>query len=110
MSDLKSQIIALEDQLVNLRRQKMIEDEAAKQLTPDQLLAIQMHEALCNWNHTDGCGWHYEINRDKVHSWVAGSSHDGWLGKARKISAFCQTKHVTTDTAIELFRFMSQTR
>lgn len=23
-------------------------------------LAITIHSATCNWNHTDGCGWYYE--------------------------------------------------
>jgi hypothetical protein len=109
MSDLSSQITALEDQLMNLRRQKMIEDEAAKQLTPDQKLAIQLHDALCHHNHTDGCGWHYEI-KNKVHEWSRGSTHDGWLSRARKISHFCLTKNVPVDTAIDIFQYMSQNR
>ena len=110
MSDLKSQISALEDQLENLRRQKAIEDRAQAQLTPEQKLAIHLHEALCHHNHTDGCGWHYEIDKNKVHSWAKGSTHEGWLSRARKISAFCDSKHVQVDVAIDLFKFMSQNR
>lgn len=109
MSDLNSQITALEDQLENLRRKKMIEDEAAKLLTPDQKLAIELHNFMCTWNHTDGCGWHYEI-RGNVHSWDRGSAHDNWLGKARKISAFCDEHHTPIDAAIKVLKFASQLR
>lgn len=106
MSDLASRISALEDQLENLRRQKMIEDEAAKRLTPDQQLAIQLHEKLCTANHTDGCGWHYEI-RDSVHDWAEGkhenwNEHSRWLGKARKVSAFCKDHQMSTEDALAL--------
>lgn len=36
-------------------------------------LAIFLHKNLCKWNHTDGCGWYYEINND-IHDW-SGSAH-----------------------------------
>jgi hypothetical protein len=106
MSDLKSQIAALEDQLENLRRQKMIEDREQARLTPEQKLAIQLHAAICHQNHTDGCGWHYEV-KNGVHEWANGGAHVGWLTHARKISGFCASKHVQLDVAIDLFQFMS---
>lgn len=31
-------------------------------------MAIKLHEMLCHGNHTDYCGWYYEI-RDGVHDW-----------------------------------------
>lgn len=103
MSDTAAQISALEDQLVNLRRQKMIEDAEVAARSPTHNLAIEMHEALCVHNHTEGCGWHYEI-KNGVHSW--GGDHARWLGKAAKIQAFCQTNQLDTSKAIELFKFM----
>lgn len=103
MTDLKSQIDTLEAQLENLRRQKMIEDAEAAARSPTHNLAIEMHEALCVHNHTDACGWHYEIKKG-VHDWAG--EHARWLGKAAKIQAFCQNHKMDTSTAIELFKFM----
>lgn len=37
-------------------------------------LAIFLHSKLCNWNHTDGCSWFYEIERDGTVNW-AGYGH-----------------------------------
>jgi len=46
MADLATRISALQDELENLRRQKVIEDAEAAKLSPEQTLAIQMHAAL----------------------------------------------------------------
>ena len=101
-SDLASKISVLEEQLEDLRRQKMIEDREIAARTPDQNLAIALHETLCNQNHTDGCGWFYEV-KNRIHNWN-GAAHQAWLGKARKISAFCeQHGGLTPTTAVALF-------
>jgi len=74
---------------------KIIEDlksslraaEAARQnfvqWTPEQRLACELHSMMCTWNHTDGCGWFYEIHKN-VHDWNRGD-HARWLEKARKL-------------------------
>jgi hypothetical protein len=47
-------------------------------------LVIEYHDCNCKWNHTDGCSWHYEINRG-VHDWSGkGSAHAEWLEKYLK--------------------------
>jgi len=109
MSNLESRISALQDELENLRRQKMIEDRAMAQLTVEQKLAVELHAATCHHNHADACGWHYEI-KNGVHEWARGSSHEHWLGRANKISAFCRSKHVAVTTAVDLFKFMGENR
>lgn len=40
--------------------------------------AEYLHEKLCRWNHTDGCGWHYQ-NWDQP-----GPDRTSWLEKAEK--------------------------
>ena len=47
-------------------------------------LAALLHDKLCKDNHTDGCGWFYEI-RNGVHEWNR-DTHAGWLNKADTIS------------------------
>lgn len=47
----------------------------AKQESPEQQLAKELHGLLCTWNHTDGCGWFYEIK----------NKEDDWLGHAHEI-------------------------
>lgn len=102
MSDLTSKITALEEQLENLRRQKLIEDQL--ELSVEQKMAIELHAALCTWNHTDGCAWGYEI-KNKVHDWNGGD-HGSWLLKAGKFLKYCEG--VTSPTvALELVKFTS---
>ena len=39
-------------------------------LTPIHHLAIEMHDAFCHArNHSEDCGWHYEIDSSEVHDW-----------------------------------------
>lgn len=44
--------------------------KAAERLEPLKELAILAHDVLCSWNHTDGCGWGYEVD-GKDHNWSA---------------------------------------
>lgn len=61
----------------------LAEKEAFEKKTPDQRLAIALHDALCRWNHTDGCGWFYEVYKD-VDDWT-GHAHARWLENANKV-------------------------
>lgn len=58
----------LEDDLENQRRK-----EAEERTEPLKTLVERAHACLCQWNHTDGCGWGYEGN-----NWEAWS-HARWL-------------------------------
>lgn len=53
-------------------------------LSPEQLLAIQLHDAQCPWNHTDACGWYYGIEQGGIHDWTE-YSHAMYLEKAHKL-------------------------
>lgn len=48
--------------------------ELAARREPLKKLVERAHECLCQWNHTDGCSWHYEK------SWN-GDAHHRWLRK-----------------------------
>lgn len=54
--------------LANLEsvRKNMLED--VQSASDAGQLAIELHKKFCNYNHTDGCGWHYEIHNG-VHDW-----------------------------------------
>lgn len=44
--------------------QKQLEETQKKikeleSLTESQRLAEFLHDIMCHWNHTDGCGWYY---------------------------------------------------
>lgn len=58
----------------------------AQKFTPEQELAIELHKKFCRHNHTDGCSWYYEIDKD-VHNWNdrSYSAHMEWLVKAKKV-------------------------
>lgn len=47
-------------------------------------IAAVLHDALCTYNHTDGCGWGYEQN--PFPSWTgAHSAHEKWRKHAREL-------------------------
>jgi hypothetical protein len=72
------------------RRIKELETEltelkqAQANLSVPQDLAIFLHNNFCLANHTDGCGWHYEI-KDGVHIFKDGNTHNDWELKAMTI-------------------------
>lgn len=79
MKDFAAEIAAHEAEIAELKR----EQEAFRALTPTQQLAISLHDAQCRYNHTDQCGWFYEIHKG-VHDW-SGYAHADYLKKARKV-------------------------
>lgn len=62
--------VAKAEQALAAAQAELIEAEnSSQELTPEQLLAIDLHSALCRWNHTDGCSWEYEIGGSTDHQW-----------------------------------------
>ena len=51
-----------------------------------RVVAVLLHDALCSYNHTDGCGWGYEKD-----SWQS-DDHARWFRKA---------EHVCSEVGIE---------
>jgi len=77
---------------------------AAKLESPDQQLAKELHSMLCTWNHTDGCGWFYEIKNDQD-DWN-GHSHGEYLKKAQKLIHQCKKRNITVEHAIEVYNML----
>ncbi len=60
-------------------------EQVLASMTPEQKMAQSLHEVWCRHNHTDGCGWMYEMNKHGD-DWN-GSAHRSWLSKSAKICA-----------------------
>lgn len=76
----------LEDiERVIARRKGEIEaaNERTRREGPLYDLACTLHSKNCSSNHTDGCGWYYEMHRG-VHDWT-GHAHQRYLEQARDI-------------------------
>ena len=52
-------------------------------LPENQRMAILLHKKLCNSNHTDQCGWYYEVNGIE-HDWTRWT-HSKYLEKANNL-------------------------
>lgn len=52
------------------------EQQAAERRAPLRALVVRAHNCLCQWNHTDGCGWGYE--ESSPDPWK-GDAHHRWL-------------------------------
>lgn len=76
--------------------------EKAKLESPDHQLAKELHGMLCQWNHTDGCGWYYEF-KNKEDDWT-GRAHGEYLKKAQKLICQCKENDIRVESAIEMFK------
>lgn len=77
---------ALQKKLAELTKEVTeIKDELLRreELAPEYRLAEELHNVLCSINHTDGCGWFYEVSNG-VPNWH-GWAHARYLEKARKL-------------------------
>lgn len=85
------EIVALDNQIKDLqaKRAKLL---LAPEMTVTQKLAVYLHQKLCRWNHTDGCGWYYAIS-DGKHNWDE-HTHNLYLNKASKL-LFCISRYRT---------------
>jgi hypothetical protein len=78
--------------------------EKAKLESPDHQLAKELHSMNCTWNHTDGCGWYYEM-KNKQDDWT-GHAHGEYLKKAQRLIHKCQDDGVTVEQAIALYKIV----
>jgi len=103
-----SDILREETQLAEMERQLKQRRELLKTAkreldtsTPTHHLAIAMHQRLCRWNHTDGCLWHYEIEKG-IHDW-SGHDHQRWLRHANQTAQRLRFEPILEETALVAF-------
>lgn len=80
--------------------------EIAKLESPDRQLAKELHGMLCKWNHTDGCGWFYEM-KGKQDDWSR-PTHEEYLKKAQRLIHRCEQEGCSVNTAISLFKLVAE--
>jgi hypothetical protein len=59
-AEIESQIREKREELAQLEHALKV----AQQEPPEHQLARELHDLLCHWNHTDGCGWHCQLPAD----------------------------------------------
>lgn len=91
IAELKSEIEILE-----------AKDKAFMEMPKDEQLASIMHSMLCTHDHTEQCGWYYEIRSNKP-DWT-GHAHARYLNKARKVIQTSKEQDVSADVAIEIIK------
>lgn len=96
INDLQDRISQLEADL-NKARDEL--DRAQKQ-DPIYLLAEQLHDRLCKFNHTDGCSWFYEVKGSEP-NWAAWA-HDKYLAHAHRLTRFCEAHKITVEKALDI--------
>jgi hypothetical protein len=111
LQELKRRKISAEMALREAREavEKYENSERDKRLEPLKELTIHAHDVLCRWDHSDGCGWYYEIHRGK-HNWT-GWSHARWLKHIESIvypSANDRNQAVSAETLKALLDWAEQ--
>ena len=82
----QKKIKSLEAELGKLKS----EENHLNKLGYEYRLATFLHEKLCTWNHTDGCGWFYDRG-----DWSESSRQD-YLQKAKKLISMGLTEEQIT--------------
>lgn len=85
----------------DLEKAQTAYDIAVKQ-SPERQLAIELHNLLCTHDHTEYCGWYYEISND-VHDWTRWT-HERYLTKAKEVLVMCEKLDVSSDFAISIIK------
>ena len=78
--------------------------EEAKNESPEHL-ARQLHSMACAWNHTDGCGWFYEVDRNGADDWSR-QAHEIYLKKASRLIHSCKEQGLEVKKAIEFYKII----
>lgn len=89
----------IDDQIAKLQAEKKSLQEAKVNVNPETAkLAIELHRLFCTANHTDGCGFYYEVENRKggvdVHDW-SGYSHQVYFKKAQAVLPLLVKQHVS---------------
>lgn len=92
------EILRLQAQIRTLEK----EQAAFDALSEEKQLAIILHDLMCTWNHTDGCGWCYEFSGG-VHNF-SGQAHKDWLEKAKELIKICAWNHVEVEAAVDILK------
>jgi hypothetical protein len=83
--DARREVQKAERELALTQERLECTESAERAADSEQKLAVELHEALCNWNHTDGCGWFYEIKPQST-DW-SGYAHAEYLKRAKALVA-----------------------
>lgn len=76
-------------------------------LSDEQRLSILLHSTVCQWNHTDGCPWHYEINDDGSHQWDK-TAHTQYLKKAKKLIEYAKEKDMDVVDLLGIYQIFKE--
>jgi hypothetical protein len=85
IQELEAKLVAAKQKLNNFNR-----------LTTQQKIAIMLHDNTCHSNHTDVCGWCYEVNGEGNHDFNGGA-HRYYLQKTENILEDLKEIHNLTD-------------
>lgn len=76
----EADIAAKEQEVASLKARKM-----AQESSPLIEVVIKLHDKFCHYDHTEGCGWHYEISKG-IHQWGGnGTAHHRWMETATNL-------------------------
>ena len=96
----RERIQRAQEEIADLERQLGI----LQKEDPEKQLARELHSQFCTHNHTDGCGWFYEV-RNGIDDW-SDSSHADWLDRAGKVLAQCQKDNIDPVAAIRVYKLI----
>jgi hypothetical protein len=89
------------------RAEDLDRDKRLESLKP---LICKAHDTFCAWNHTDGCGWLYEVDSKNGHNWL-GDAHARWLRRYEEIMEAPQRRAaITVDILYKILDQVSELR
>lgn len=100
MDEIEAEILEAEKRVADLKRKKNM----VNQLSDAQRLAIELHNG-CRIEHTEMCGWFYEIDRRTGAANWNNYVHRSYLDRAERILSLTGSD---ADTIIEVIKIVNR--
>lgn len=104
LSELEKELAANEARSTKIRESIAAEEKIMAELQniteEEKRLAEVLHNIMCHWNHTDGCGWEYDTWDSVL---TLNSARATYLIRARKVLVEAKSLGVPEEHVISLF-------
>lgn len=107
LSEYDAEIRLMEEALNAKKAEYAEKKQQMAALTVLQRMAIALHDATCNNNHTDGCSWHYEIGDSKRHNWRA-YAHKRFYEKTVILNDFCHSMGMSEEDKFDMISVLGK--
>lgn len=99
-------LAALEKRIAERKKVIGAANQRAIEQGPHKDLACKLHSTMCRSNHTDACGWYYEMKND-LHDWT-GHAHKRYLDRSVKAIEVASRHKIEPSVLIDIIEAIKE--